>query len=245
LSFNKSNVIIIFYVGNKAQKRGITNQPKAKFFAEIMMKNAFRNELVSSVQDAVKITDAEISAYYEKNKQTEPGLRQQGYLSFTHVRTKTLEEAQDVLEKIKAGDNINELARKLSIYRDAKRGGVVEKHTYRTVEGSFGSDFFEAIKTAKDGELIGPIKVRNAGYEVARKESRIEPKALPFEEVKDRIRLQLRRSEREKTLNNLLDSLKKEASDKIVKSPQLIKAEKAAERPERNKPAGAELKSKK
>lgn len=209
----------------EAEKRGLTNEPKAKFFAEMMRMNAFGKELLASVRHATKISDESLRAYYEKIAETDPRLMQPGYLSFSHIRTKSLESAQALLERIKAGENINELAREFSAYGDSTKGGVVTKFTYRSVKARFGSEFLEKIKAAEEGELIGPIEVRTGTYEIARKTSEIKPAPRPLEEVKDRIKKRLERTK----IQSFLDSLKNEAAEKIVKSPRLIEAEKAAE----------------
>lgn len=230
----------------EAEKRGITNEPKAKFFSELMRRSVFGKELESRVKDAVKITDKDVLAFYEKNKETDRTLTQPGYVGFSHIRTKTLEEAQAVLKRIKAGENINELAKELSIATDARRGGVVDKRRYMVVEKRVGTKFLEAIKAAKEGELIGPIEVEKDGgyeYEVARKKSETKPTPRPFEEVKDKIKSQLQRTEKQEAFRSIVDSLKKEAADKIVKSPRLIEAEKAAaEQRKRLKPPPPEPK---
>jgi len=218
----------------EARKRGLTRKPKAKFIADMMKKRAFSQELRTQVQDDVKISDKKVLDYYEKNKETDPSLKQPGYLSFSHIRTKTLEEATVVLERIKAGEDINALAKELSIYGDAKRGGVAKKYLYKTVKGRFGPKFFEALMAAEKDELIGPVEVKGGNYEVARQRDKTEPKILPFEKAKERIRSILQRKERAGAFKSLLASLKEQAAGKIVKSQRLIEAEKA--RPERVRP---------
>jgi hypothetical protein len=215
----------------EAEKRGITEESKTRFFSEMMRRSVFGRELESRVKDAVKITDKDVLAYYEKNKETDRTLAKPGYLSFSHIRTKTLKEAQAALKRIKAGEDMSRLAKELSIATDARRGGVVNKRRYAIVEKRVGTKFFEAIKAAKDGELTGPIEIEKDDgyeYEVARKKSEIKPMPKPFEEVKDRIQSQLQRREKNKAYQSLLDSLKNKATGKIVKSPRLIEAEKAA-----------------
>lgn len=212
----------------EAEKVGITNEAKAKFFAEMMRKSSFGKEVMTRVQDAVETTDADVLAHYEKNKKTDRTLMQPGNLSFSHVRTKTLKEAEAVLERLKSGEGINELAKELSISIDARRGGVVRERRHRDVEKRFGSSFLEALEAAKDGELIGPIKVdKDDGYEVARKTGEIKPTPRPFDEVKNRIKSDLQRAGRNNALKSLLDRLKKEAEHKIVKSARLVEIEKA------------------
>ncbi|HUW18110.1 MAG TPA: peptidyl-prolyl cis-trans isomerase [Sedimentisphaerales bacterium] len=222
----------------EAEKRGLTSDPKVKFVAEMTRKSRFSQELRMRVQDAVKITDANILAYYQQNKNTDPRLAQPGYLTFAHVRTRTLEEAQDVLNKIKAGEDISELAKKVSVAEDGRRGGMVRKYMYSAVERRYGAKFLEAITSAKENDLVGPVEVDKAGgYEVAIKKGQIKPVPRPFEEVKDRIKARLEAEEKDKAFKSLMDSLRKEAAGKIVKSPRLIEAEKArAEKPERARP---------
>ena len=212
----------------EAERRGITREPKAAFLSELMRKKGFAQQLASQVQNAAKISDEKVLAYYEQNKDTDPKLKQPGYLSFSHIRTKTLEQAQAALKRIKAGENINALARKLSIYGDAKKGGVAKKYMYQTVKRRFGNEFFEALTAAGEGELIGPVKTKDNAYEVARCEGKTKPKILPFEKVKGQIKAKLERTEKSNAFKSLLDTLKEKAADKIVRSPQITQPEKPA-----------------
>jgi len=211
----------------EAERRGITQEPRAKFIAELMRKKAIAGRLTTQVRDAVKISDQQVRDYYEKHKQTDPMLVQPGYLSFSHIRTSTLEQAQAALERIKAGEDINALARELSIDGDAKDGGVVKKRRYNEVRRYFGTRFFDSINDANQGDLIGPVKVKGNVYEIARQEGKIEPKPLPFEEVQARLKSNLLRRERRDAANNLAELLKEKAAGEIVKSPRLIDAEKS------------------
>jgi hypothetical protein len=214
----------------EAERRGITKQRKARFLVELTMKGRFVQELRTQVREAVEISDERALAHYRKTIDTDPGLSGPGYLTFSHVRTKTLEEAQAVLRSIKAGENINDLARQRSIHSDAGRGGMVKRHMYMAVEKRFGQKFLDALKTAKKGELIGPVKVeQDDGYEVALKQDETKPIPRPFDKVKDRIKSRLEREEKDKALTSLLDSLTKAAADKVVKSPRLIEAERAGD----------------
>jgi parvulin-like peptidyl-prolyl isomerase len=210
----------------------------------MMRRNTIAQVLRNEVQDAVNISDKDVLAYYDKNKFTDVRLSRPGNVTFSHVRTKTLEEANSALTRIKRGENINDLARRVSIYDDAARGGVVRRHMYRRVEKSFGKDFLKAITTAKEGGLIGPIKMKDGTYEIVLKIDELKPVPRPLEDVKDSIKARLEREEKDKAYKTMLDSLEKAAADKISKSPRLIEAEKArAESSRRSRgdlpPAGA------
>jgi peptidyl-prolyl cis-trans isomerase C len=209
----------------EAERRGITNDAKINFVTELRRKQSFAQELVTQLLSKVKISDEKISAYYEENKETDIMLKRLGNLSFTHVRTKTLEEAEAVLERIKAGEDIYALAKELSIYHDAGKGGGVQKYGDGVVKRRFGNEFYEAITSVEKGGLIGPIKVEGDVYEVARLDEKVESETLTFEEAKGRINVRLRETEQRDTLTAFLDSLKEKAGEKIVKSALITAAE--------------------
>jgi parvulin-like peptidyl-prolyl isomerase len=154
-------------------------------------------------------------------------LVQSGYLSFSHIAARTLEEAQAAMEKLKAGEDFNSLAKEISIDSDAKNGGAVKNEGYNNVARDYGTRFFDLISTAKQGELIGPVKVKGNIYEIARQEGKIVPTPLPFEEVKAKLKSRLLLIEKRNIPTNLAKLLKEKAAAKIVKSPLLIKTEEA------------------
>ncbi|MHC4477652.1 MAG: peptidyl-prolyl cis-trans isomerase [Planctomycetota bacterium] len=212
----------------EAEKRGLSNDPRARFLADMMHKNAIVQVLREQVENSVEGTDQQVRAYYEENKESDRSLQQPGNLSFSHVRSKTLEEAKKVFERIKAGEDINALAKELSTHADRAKDGRVEKAPHAMIERGFGHDFLEELQEAKEGQVIGPIELeRNRGFEVARKDGEIKPKPMPFEEVKDRIKSTVERLEKRKAFEALRDSLIEQAGDKIVKSQRLIEAEKS------------------
>ena len=77
--------------------------------------------------------------------------------------------------------------------------------------------------------MIGPIKSNNGKFEVARLDKKVEDNARPLKEVKNKIKVTLDRTEKDKAFKTFMDSLKEKSPDKIVKSSRMIEAEKAAE----------------
>ena len=210
----------------EAKRRGVTELPKAKFVSEVMRRRAFAQVFRSEVQKAVEVSDAEALAHYEERKDSDLRLKEPGSLTFSHIRTEGQGQAQIAIKRIKSGEDISEVAKQLSTYSDAQTGGKVEGQPYGTVRRFFGTAFFEALLAAKEGDLIGPIRIRGDTYEVGRFEGRIEPEPLPFEQVKEQIKSKLLRNAADRANNELLDSLKKGAADKIVRSPRITKPEK-------------------
>jgi len=211
----------------EAQKRGLLDDPKVSFLAEMQKKGSIAKQLKTQVAESVQITDQMVLTYYEQNKDKDVRLASAGFVGFSHVKTKTLEQAESVLKRIKAGEDINELAKALSVADDADKGGKVGRSTYRRIKELYGSDFFEKLKAAKQNELIGPVET-DAAYEVARKELDIKPELKPFEEVEAYLRGRLQRSEGAKAVESLLEEIKENNADRIVKSDRLVEAEKAA-----------------
>ncbi len=212
----------------EAQRRKMTDDPKAQFLAELMRKQAYSKELGIEVQEAVKIDDEKLKAYYEETKTTDPRLNRPALFSFTHIKTKTLEDAQKALDRIKAGEDMNSLVKELSIHSDVRNGGAVKKTDAATIERVYGIKLQEAILAAKEGEVIGPVKNNDGTYEAARLDNKTEPEILPFEKTKELLRVKLERTEKSSAFKNLLDKLRKDAADKIVKSPRIIEVEKSA-----------------
>jgi len=220
----------------EAQRRGVTNERKVNFLADIMSKKQFGQELRLDVQNSATVSKEAILDYYEKNKDSDPRLKRRGSVSFSHVRTKTLAEAEAVLARVKGGEDIKALAKELSIDKDAKKEGIATNIRDYTLKRRFGSEFAKVIESAKANELIGPVKVRNDGYEVAHINEKVDSAILPLEEAEKQIRSKLERELRNDTLKELMDSLKEQAAEKTVKSERLIKAEKESEETTPNAP---------
>jgi peptidyl-prolyl cis-trans isomerase C len=221
----------------EAEKRGLTDDPQVQFLAEINRKMVVGRVLRTRVQAEATVSDEDVRAYYEKNKGTNRVSQRPGSLSFTHIRTRSLEEARKVLARLKAGEDINGLAKELSIYRDAVLGGTVKDAPYKIVERGFGEDFLEDLTEAEQGQLVGPIELeKELGFEVVRKDGETKPTPMPFEDVKARLRASLEQVAGREAFMALVKSLVEQAGDRIAKSQRLLDAEKTSkERPQQQR----------
>ncbi len=208
-------------LNEEAERQGLTKQPKLAFLAELEKTKTISKQLIAK---ATEVTDEDALDYYEKNKGTDSKLRQLDCMSFSHISTKTLQQCNEALERIKAGWNINELAKELSKHRDAGKGGKAVKYPYSVIKKQFGQKFFKALMVVEPGTTIGPLEVKG-GYEIILLEEKIKERAKPFEEVKARLKSTLSGQKRRKGINDLLDQLREKAADRIIKSPALIKME--------------------
>ncbi len=207
---------------DEAVEREIQNSSKVKFLSDFTVKRTIANELVTQIRNSTEPTDEDVFELYEKTKEKDRSLKEPMYLSFTHIRTKTMEEAQAVIDRIENGENINELAKELSVYSDAKRGGKVKRFQANTVKNRIGNEFFKAIVSASEGDIIGPIAIKGGFYEVGRHEGKRESVIKPFEKVKGNLRESLRTSLKKKAYTDLINSLRDKANKKIEKTQWMV-----------------------
>ncbi len=220
----------------EALRQGLEKDPRIQFMAELHQKQTIANELVKSVRNKVVITDEDVKKYYDENQEKDPALKSPEYLSFSHITTKTQAEANDVLAKLKAGADINELAKTASISPDNTKGGVCRKFMSNTVVSRFGDEFLKALTASGEGEFFGPVKSRRDEWEVGRHEGRVAPKVVEFDQIKENLRTRLLQMEQSKALEKFIADLKnKQAEQNAVKGE---KAEKTKSEKTKDKKTG-------
>lgn len=213
-------------LSDEAIKRGIDKEPAVRFRADLRARQMYAEGLRKRVRDAVGVGEDQVRDYYEQNKETDRRINEPAKLSFTHVASKTLEESQAIFARVKAGEDIEALAKELSIDYDKRKSGVVGNEMETRVDKRFGAEFLNAVLYASEGEIIGPIKAtlgmgRGERYEVVRFDGKVPGRIKSFEEVKDYIRKKLELTEQQKAVEDLIKSLEEKAADKIYKSERL------------------------
>ena len=108
-----------------------------------------------------KVTDADIKAYYEKNKKrfAQPQRR-----DLNLVLTKTKAKADQAKKALESGKSFKAVAKKFSIDQASKaQGGKLPDVT----KGQQDKAVDKAVFAAKKGQLLGPVKGQ-FGYDVLR-----------------------------------------------------------------------------
>lgn len=125
-------------------------------------------------------------------------------------------KAEAVMKEAKAKpDTFPELAKKHSEGPSASSGGDL---------GFFAKErmvppFSEAAFAMKPGEISDPVRTR-FGFHVIKVEERKEAKEVKYEEVREQLRSQVQRKEREQLLVAHLDKLRKEMNVKVYLEQQ-------------------------
>ena len=158
-------------------------------------------------QDAKKVSEEDINAYYDKNKKrfAQPERR-----DLLVVLTKTEAQANEAKAALEDGDSFKQVAKKYSIDEASKaQGGKLPAIT----QGQQEKAFDEAIFGADKGELVGPVKTQFGWYvfEV----DKVSPASQQtLDESKEAIRNLLRSQGQQQALDKWIKSFREDYKDK-------------------------------
>jgi foldase protein PrsA len=157
-------------------KQGLTVEQ----LREQLRARVLSNKIYSAVIKKVKVTDAEIKAYYDNHKAQylQPESRE-----VRHILVKKKSLADELYAKLKNGADFAQLARKYTQDEASKAdGGNFTAYKGKTVE-----PFDKFVFAAKKGDLSKPIKTE-FGWHVIEVLSEVKPAApQPFAEAKETI----------------------------------------------------------
>jgi foldase protein PrsA len=170
------------------------------------------NKLSEAVTKNVAVTDADVKAYYDKNRSTydQPESRE-----VRHILVKSQAQAQKLHDQIENGADFAALAKKYTQDTASKAdGGKFTAFKGRTVQ-----PFDDFVFSAKTGELSDPIKTE-FGWHLIETLGPIKPGTTkPLDEVKDSIRSTLLQTKRNAAVQAWLAALPKKYADQISYAP--------------------------
>ena len=174
---------------------------------EAMLVEALRKR---EVDERIVIDDEAARGYYETHLGR---FMQPEDIWMVEILVKTREEAEGLLERIRRGEYMEELAARFSIRPGAERNeGVFHMHPFEWP--TYGALLNEA-READAGELRGPVEVKE-GYSVFKVLDKIAPKPEPFERAASRARYWLRKQEENRLFEALLVKLREKYAAKVV-----------------------------
>jgi foldase protein PrsA len=162
------------------EKEGITDE---KVRAQIEKEILVQNMVAKKVTEASKISEKNLKEYYEKNSSK---FKQPESVKLRLISAKDEKKAQDILARIKAGEDFGDLAYKMSEddYR-VKAGDIGYMH-----KGRMLPEIEETAFKLKVGETSDLIKAENNWFIIKLEDKKPEHQ-LSFEEVKDKLRKEL------------------------------------------------------
>ncbi|MBG9981767.1 peptidylprolyl isomerase [Aerococcaceae bacterium DSM 111020] len=136
---------------------------------QIFIRNMFQNV----VEQEIDMSDEAIQQYYDESYQ--PAMEAQ------HILVDTEEEAQEVLDRLEAGEEFDAVAQEVSKDSTASNGGLLGEF----LPGQMVPEFEEAVKNGTNGEVVPePVKTEH-GFHVIKVLNNGEKK--PLDEVKDEV----------------------------------------------------------
>jgi len=155
------------------------------------------------------IDERTMRQYYEKHREEFVVAEQ---VRVRQIVVKDREDAESILRKLKRGDPFDELARRYSSGLEAEEGGDL---------GFFGHgempEEFDVAFSLQEGE-ISDIVQSPYGYHIFQVVAKGGQSELDFAQVKDQIRSMITREEEEKTFQDWLKTIKKQARITVNKS---------------------------
>lgn len=146
-------------------------------FKTVLQNELTISKLYAEVTKDVKSSSLSPKEYFESNQDV---FMQGEEVSATHVLLKTEEEAKKVIEDIKAGGDMNQIAKEKSIDESAQvNGGELGYFA----KGRMVEEFDKAVFSMKVGELLAEPVKSQFGYHVIRLNDKKEAKEVKFSEV--------------------------------------------------------------
>jgi peptidyl-prolyl cis-trans isomerase C len=159
------------------------------------------------ILNKVKVNDEEVLEYYEQNKD---GFTEKEQVHLYNILLETEEEAQNVLEQLKAGEDFSEIAIEKSTGPSASNGGDMGFIS----KGSIIPEIDEAVFALNIGELTDIIK-SDYGFHILKVTEKKPESIKALEEAKDEIMQTLLPEKQKDAFDNLLTELKSKVEIKI------------------------------
>ena len=162
--------------------------------------------IFKKVTDEVKVSDAQVGAYYNQNKKQ---YTQTESREVRHILVKRKALAQRLHRQLQDGASFAALARRYSEDPGSKaQGGKLTVQKGQTV-----APFDQTAFLLGKGKISAPIKTQY-GYHIIQPLSAVRPpKVTPLAQVKDSIRQQLLQTRRNKAMTDWVESTRKEFAD--------------------------------
>lgn len=204
------------------QKAGFNDASMERFISRNVIAKKMKEIEVDS---KINVSDSMVSAYYEENKNRymKPDEYRASLIlikvppsSLPEQREEYRKKADDVYLQLKNGSDFSELATKYSDDMTKIKGGDLGYfHAGQSDDPEFDTQI-QKLKLAEFSQVVKSLK----GYYIVKLTDRKPPRQLPFDEVKDKIKMSLIASQKDKLYKDWMDSIKKKAN---IVYPQDIK----------------------
>lgn len=187
-----------------AKKAGLDQTEEFKIQKEMIELGLLAQKEVMSKIDAIKISDADIKAEYDKQVESMNG---QEY-NASHILVETEEEAKALIEKINKGLKFEDAAKESKDPGSAAQGGSLGWFTAETMVPEFSN----AVKTMKKNEVTQQPVKSQFGYHIIRLDDSRDVVKPTLAELKPQIESTLKNSK----ARDLVEQIRKDAKIEIL-----------------------------
>lgn len=202
-----------YFGGSQAkldQQIKVQGYTKETFQADLKAR-LLSEKIYAAVTKDAKVTDAEISKYYNENK-TQPPIFTAENRDVRHILVKTKAEADKIYNELKAGADFTTLVNKYTLDEQSKASGGKMTIKRGDTVAPFESTAF--LLTTK--QISRPVKTQ-FGYHVIQPVSDVRPEGtLPLKEATAQIRALLLDKKKNDALTAWTADKKKELDSKVV-----------------------------
>ena len=160
--------------------------------------------LKKEIEEKVQVSDQEAKDFYDNHQDK---FKKGQEVRASHILVGTEKEANDIIARLKKGEDFGKLAIALSKDKgSAAKGGDLGFFSH----GRMVPEFEEAAFSLKPGEISAPLKTQ-FGYHIIKVTERKEGAIVPFEEAKETVKRQLLSEKQKSVFDAYVEGLKKKS----------------------------------
>ncbi len=195
------------------ERRGLADEPEVADWLQRKQRAMLIEELrLRDVEERVDLSEATLRKYYEANPKR---FMQDQEASVLEILVATREEAEALLARIRAGEDMAALAAAHSIRQGGDRFHL---HSFEKVP--FG-ELLPAVLAAPVGKLQGPVAItatehRQGGFSLFKVLDKTDAAPKPYAEAEKQVRYWWTRQEENRLYGELLDRLREKHAARIA-----------------------------
>jgi peptidyl-prolyl cis-trans isomerase C len=203
------NYILNDLLAEEGKKRGYEDDPDVTRQVDELRRRLVVQHVLRDFQEPPEVTDAEVKAYYDQNRRLFSGAQ----IRASHILVKDEELAKRLREELrKDPSKFEELAKANSVdTATAARGGDLGFFG----QGRMVAPFEQAAFALEHPGDISEVVKTPFGYHIIKLTDRKEGADRTFDEVKERIRVNLLNQRRQEQTQQRMDDLRAKADVKI------------------------------
>jgi len=193
----------------QALEEKLSEQPEVKGVIKDTVRSALSQQLMNKeLADKINITETDLQTYYQANKDryVEPAKA-----SISHILVKDQQQADELVERVKNGEDFSELTKEFSIDQDTKdNAGIIDtdvrKGSYIPFIGEL-PELNDKIFSAEAGDVLSEPFKTEKGWEIIKVREKYSERQKSFNEVRQQVITALLSQKRQDVQTDLIEQM--------------------------------------